>query len=102
MKTKTFDWMFFHIFEKTCQAKAVYGFTSEEKLGDKYLSVKVGFGFDEKPDMGPLVTLRDRERILKMVNTNEYKRYQTPPILRVSPKAFGKGRRLPIVGKYLS
>ncbi|MBL0032964.1 MAG: NAD+ synthase [Bacteroidetes bacterium] len=41
-------------------------------------------------------------RILKMVNTNEYKRYQTPPILRVSPKAFGKGRRLPIVGKYLS
>lgn len=42
------------------------------------------------------------DRILKMVNTNEYKRYQTPPILRVSPKAFGSGRRLPIVGKYLS
>ncbi len=41
-------------------------------------------------------------RILRMVNTNEYKRYQTPPILRVSPKAFGMGRRLPIVGKYLS
>ncbi len=42
------------------------------------------------------------DRILKMVNRNEYKRYQTPPILRVSPKAFGMGRRLPIVGKYLS
>ncbi len=42
------------------------------------------------------------QRILKMVNKNEYKRYQTPPILRVSPKAFGMGRRLPIVGKYLS
>jgi NAD+ synthase (glutamine-hydrolysing) len=41
-------------------------------------------------------------RILRLVNTNEYKRYQTPPILRVSPKAFGMGRRLPIVGKYLS
>ncbi len=41
-------------------------------------------------------------RILKLVNTNEYKRYQTPPILRVSPKAFGQGRRMPIVGKYLS
>jgi NAD+ synthase (glutamine-hydrolysing) len=40
--------------------------------------------------------------ILKMVNTNEYKRFQTPPILRVSPKAFGMGRRLPIVAKYLS
>lgn len=41
-------------------------------------------------------------RILKMVNTAEFKRYQTPPILRVSPKAFGMGRRMPIVGKYLS
>jgi NAD+ synthase (glutamine-hydrolysing) len=41
-------------------------------------------------------------RVLKMVNTNEYKRFQTPPILRVSPKAFGMGRRMPIVGKYLS
>jgi NAD+ synthetase len=41
-------------------------------------------------------------RIIKMVNTAEFKRYQTPPILRVSPKAFGMGRRMPIVGKYLS
>lgn len=42
------------------------------------------------------------EKILRLVNINEYKRHQTPPILRVSPKAFGVGRRLPIVGKYLS
>ena len=41
-------------------------------------------------------------RILKMVNINEFKRYQTAPVLRVSPKAFGMGRRMPIVGKYLS
>jgi NAD+ synthase (glutamine-hydrolysing) len=41
-------------------------------------------------------------RIIKLVNTAEFKRYQTPPILRVSPKAFGMGRRMPIVGKYLS
>ncbi|HEU4718159.1 MAG TPA: NAD(+) synthase, partial [Bacteroidia bacterium] len=41
-------------------------------------------------------------RVLKMVNTNEWKRAQAPPILRVSPKAFGSGRRMPIVGKYLS
>ncbi len=40
-------------------------------------------------------------RVLKMVNTSEYKRYQTPPILRVSPKAFGMGRLMPIVAKYL-
>ena len=42
------------------------------------------------------------DRILKLVNTNEHKRYQTPPILRVSPKAFGMGRRMPIVARYLS
>lgn len=41
-------------------------------------------------------------KVLKLVNTTEYKRYQTPPILRVSPKAFGMGRRMPIVAKYLS
>jgi NAD+ synthase (glutamine-hydrolysing) len=42
------------------------------------------------------------KRVLKMVNTNEYKRNQFCPIIRVSCKAFGVGRRLPIVGKYLS
>jgi NAD+ synthase (glutamine-hydrolysing) len=41
-------------------------------------------------------------RILKMVNKAEFKRYQTPPTLRISPKAFGMGRRMPIVGKYLT
>ncbi len=49
-------------------------------------------GFDEK-----IV-----KKTLRLVNINEFKRYQTPPILRVSPKAFGMGRRMPIVGKYLS
>lgn len=40
-------------------------------------------------------------RVLRMVNTNEYKRNQFCPIIRVSPKAFGVGRRVPIVAKYL-
>jgi NAD+ synthase (glutamine-hydrolysing) len=41
-------------------------------------------------------------RVLKMVNTNEWKRLQAPPVLRVSSKSFGPGRRMPIVAKYLS
>ena len=41
------------------------------------------------------------KRILRMVNINEFKRFQTAPVLRVSPKAFGMGRRMPIVAKYL-
>ena len=42
------------------------------------------------------------DRTLKMVNNNEYKRNQFCPIIRISAKAFGVGRRMPIVGKYLS
>lgn len=42
------------------------------------------------------------QRILGLVNRNEFKRYQTAPVLRVSSKAFGMGRRLPIVAKYLN
>ncbi len=61
----------------------------EKRKGPKEI---VAMGFDE--------TLVNR--VLKLVNTNEYKRYQTPPILRVSTKAFGMGRRMPIVAKYLS
>ncbi len=68
--------------------KILYQYIEERKGPDEIIAM----GFDKQ-----LVS-----RILKMVNTNEYKRYQTPPILRVSPKAFGTGRRLPIVGKYLS
>jgi NAD+ synthase (glutamine-hydrolysing) len=41
-------------------------------------------------------------RILRLVNISEYKRNQFCPIIRVSCKAFGIGRRMPIVGKYLS
>ena len=41
-------------------------------------------------------------RILRMVNMNEFKREQAAPVLRVSRKGFGMGRRVPIVGKYLS
>ena len=42
------------------------------------------------------------DRVIRMVNINEYKRNQFCPIIRISPKAFGVGRRMPIVGKYLS
>lgn len=52
----------------------------------------IAMGFDEK-----IV-----RRALRLVNINEFKRHQSAPVLRVSPKAFGVGRRMPIVGKYLS
>lgn len=61
----------------------------EERKGPQEIIAK---GFDKN-----LVN-----RVLKMVNFTEYKRYQTPPILRISSKAFGMGRRMPIVAKYLA
>lgn len=39
-------------------------------------------------------------KVIRMINFNEYKRYQAPPILRISSKAFGAGRRLPLVARY--
>ena len=45
----------------------------------------------------------DRSTILKvagMVDKNEYKRRQSPPGVKISPKAFGKDRRLPITNNY--
>ena len=45
----------------------------------------------------------DKEMVFKatqMVNQNEYKRFQSPPILRVSSKAFGFGRKMPLVARY--
>ncbi len=39
-------------------------------------------------------------RVIRMVNMNEYKRFQSAPILRVSSKAFGFGRKIPLVAKY--
>jgi NAD+ synthase (glutamine-hydrolysing) len=40
------------------------------------------------------------DKIIHLVNANEFKRHQTPPVLRISQKAFGSGRRMPIVGKF--
>lgn len=39
------------------------------------------------------------ERSLQLIKRNEYKRYQAAPILRVTNKAFGIGRKMPIVAK---
>jgi NAD+ synthase (glutamine-hydrolysing) len=40
------------------------------------------------------------QKIIEMVNRNEYKRYQAPPIIKVSSKSFGRGRSMPLVAKY--
>ena len=57
---------------------------------DRTRAELVGMGFD-----AALV-----ERITRLVDVAEYKRRQTPPGVRVTPKAFGKDRRVPITNRY--
>ena len=57
---------------------------------EKSASAVIQSGFDET-----LVV-----RIAKLLYNAEFKRFQAPPILRVSPKAFGSGRVMPLVVKY--
>ena len=40
------------------------------------------------------------ERVVAMIDGNEYKRRQAAPGVRITPKAFGKDRRLPITNRY--
>ena len=45
----------------------------------------------------------DREtvvRVIDLIDHNEYKRRQAPPGIRITPKAFGKDRRMPIVNRF--
>jgi NAD+ synthase (glutamine-hydrolysing) len=55
-------------------------------------------GFKEMVSMGIDEALV--KRVMRLVNMNEYKRNQFCPIIRVSTKAFGVGRRVPIVSWY--
>ncbi|MDP2942288.1 MAG: NAD+ synthase, partial [Candidatus Omnitrophota bacterium] len=57
---------------------------------DKSFSEIVGSHFD------PRVV----KKVISMVDRNEYKRRQGPPGIKITPKAFGKDRRLPITSKY--
>jgi NAD+ synthase (glutamine-hydrolysing) len=46
----------------------------------------------------------DREtalKVVKMVDRSEYKRRQSPPGVKITPKAFGRDRRMPITNRYM-
>ena len=57
---------------------------------DKVLDEIVEMGFE--PDMV--------KEVVRLVDLNEYKRRQAPPGVKITPKAFGKDRRLPICNYY--
>lgn len=95
-----------HIITKAPSAELRPNQKDSDSLPDYALLDKVLFQYIEKRK-GPreIISMGIDEalvrRVLKMVNANEYKRNQFCPIIRVSSKAFGVGRRVPIVGRYL-
>jgi len=57
---------------------------------DRGLNEIIEPGFDKETVM----------RVIDMVDKSEYKRRQSPPGIKITPKAFGKDRRMPITNKY--
>ncbi len=96
-----------NIIDKAPSAELRPGQKDSDSLPDYSVLDKILYQYIEKRQ-GPkdIISLGIDEsivnRTLKLVNTNEYKRNQFCPVVRVSCKAFGVGRRMPIVGKYLS
>jgi|TARA_B100000959_G_scaffold99306_1_gene105013 NAD+ synthase (glutamine-hydrolysing) len=69
-------------------------------LLDKVLAryIEEDRGIEELKGMG--LSMKEVKRIVKMVDASEYKRRQGPPGIKITPKAFGKDRRLPITNRY--
>ncbi|MCM8817126.1 MAG: NAD+ synthase [Candidatus Omnitrophica bacterium] len=57
---------------------------------DKSIDQIVKVGFDRKTV----------EKVVRMVDLSEYKRRQSPPGIKITPRSFGKDRRMPITNKY--
>jgi NAD+ synthase (glutamine-hydrolysing) len=95
-----------HILEKAPSAELRPGQKDSDSLPEYEILDKILYQYIERRQ-GPkeIAAMGIDEalvaRVLKLVNSNEYKRNQFCPIIRVSCKAFGVGRRMPIVAKYL-
>jgi len=57
---------------------------------DRSFDEIVAMGFDRKTV----------ERVMRLVDISEYKRRQAPPGVKITPRAFGRDRRLPIINRY--
>ncbi|MCX7661497.1 MAG: NAD+ synthase, partial [Candidatus Omnitrophica bacterium] len=59
---------------------------------------------EEDKSLEEIVSLGFKKELVKevifMVDKNEYKRRQAPPGIKITPKAFGKDRRMPITNRY--
>lgn len=96
-----------HILQKPPSAELRPGQKDSDSLPEYSLLDKILYLYIEKlkgPDEIKKAGYDEAvvDRILQLVNSSEHKRNQFCPIIRVSSKSFGVGRRVPIVAKYLS
>lgn len=92
-----------NIIKKPPSAELKPGQKDTDSLPDYEILDKILFEYIERQKPAAEIEGFDNQlikEIIRKVNLNEYKRYQTPPILRISSKAFGYGRRIPIVARY--
>jgi len=68
--------------------KVLAAYIEEDQSLENLLKMKLG------------MPAKEVRRIVKMVDANEYKRRQGPPGVKITPKAFGRDRRLPITNRF--
>ena len=68
--------------------KVLSAYIEEDQSVENLLKMKLG------------LSSKEIRRITRMVDANEYKRRQGPPGVKITPKAFGKDRRLPITNRF--
>ncbi|HEW91716.1 MAG TPA: NAD+ synthase [Thermotogaceae bacterium] len=95
------------VFTKPPTAELKPGQTDQDKLPpyeilDEILKLYIeeDYGLEEIIEKGYEKQLV--ERVIKMVNSSEYKRRQAPPGIKVSKRSLGKDWRMPITKKFLS
>ena len=95
------------VLERPPSAELRYEQRDDESLPPYELLDQILEGYiEEDLDAAELVNrglpAAEVERVIRMVDTAEYKRRQAPPGIKISTKAFGRDRRLPITNRYES
>jgi NAD+ synthase (glutamine-hydrolysing) len=95
------------VLERPPSAELRYEQRDDESLPPYELLDQILEGYiEEDLDAAELVhrglSAADVERVIRMVDRAEYKRRQAPPGIKISTKAFGRDRRLPITNRYES
>ena len=90
------------IIKKPPSAELKYGQTDQDSLPPYDLLDKIlRMYLEENKEINQITSVIGNKevvkKVLRLVDINEFKRYQAPPALKVSRKAFGYGRRFPIV-----